>query len=247
MFCPVCRLEYRPGFTQCSDCGVALVEQLPDKEDSTASGPPADPDAMVPLWAGVASRQYDWICAALDRVHIHYEVSSLKSILISAARDQSSEIRVRAADYDAAERVLLDVGDSEDMSDKEPVAQARQDAAMANPLRIGQHVFNRVPDETEPDGDSSDSPEEIEEPETDSGQPPPNDYVEEFDPDDATREVWSGENAATAQFINECLSGVDIGCVIKATGNTSRALVMPQDEQRARKVIREIVDGAPMQ
>ena len=29
MFCPVCRGEYRPGFTVCSDCDVALVAELP--------------------------------------------------------------------------------------------------------------------------------------------------------------------------------------------------------------------------
>ena len=32
MFCPVCQLEYRDGFTMCSDCGVRLVsarEQAP--------------------------------------------------------------------------------------------------------------------------------------------------------------------------------------------------------------------------
>ena len=30
MFCPECRDEYRPGFTRCEDCGVDLVEKLPD-------------------------------------------------------------------------------------------------------------------------------------------------------------------------------------------------------------------------
>ena len=32
MICPNCRAEYRPGFTQCSDCGVELVESLPEEE-----------------------------------------------------------------------------------------------------------------------------------------------------------------------------------------------------------------------
>jgi hypothetical protein len=29
MFCPQCRAEYREGFTECSECQVHLVEQLP--------------------------------------------------------------------------------------------------------------------------------------------------------------------------------------------------------------------------
>ena len=30
MFCPKCRSEYRPGFEQCKDCGIALVAVLPN-------------------------------------------------------------------------------------------------------------------------------------------------------------------------------------------------------------------------
>jgi hypothetical protein len=33
MFCPVCRGEYREGFTFCSDCDVALVAELPRDPD----------------------------------------------------------------------------------------------------------------------------------------------------------------------------------------------------------------------
>lgn len=28
MICPRCHAEYRPGFTTCADCGIALVEEL---------------------------------------------------------------------------------------------------------------------------------------------------------------------------------------------------------------------------
>jgi len=33
MFCPSCGAEYRAGFVQCSDCGVELVETLPQAEE----------------------------------------------------------------------------------------------------------------------------------------------------------------------------------------------------------------------
>ena len=35
MFCPVCKAEYRPGFTQCSGCGVALVQALAAADEET--------------------------------------------------------------------------------------------------------------------------------------------------------------------------------------------------------------------
>lgn len=31
MFCPVCKAEYRRGFTRCSDCDVDLVRELPKR------------------------------------------------------------------------------------------------------------------------------------------------------------------------------------------------------------------------
>ena len=40
MFCPDCGAEYRPEFSECADCGVALVVTLPVEE-----GP--DPDAKI--------------------------------------------------------------------------------------------------------------------------------------------------------------------------------------------------------
>ena len=51
MFCPVCRDEYRPGFTRCTTCDAGLVEAL----DAAAPPPPlalilageAPPEAMA--------------------------------------------------------------------------------------------------------------------------------------------------------------------------------------------------------
>jgi putative acetyltransferase len=42
MFCPQCRSEYRPGFTECSECHVPLVAVLPPE-----SAVPAEPDARI--------------------------------------------------------------------------------------------------------------------------------------------------------------------------------------------------------
>jgi len=33
MICPECRAEYREGFETCADCGVLLVDSLPEAED----------------------------------------------------------------------------------------------------------------------------------------------------------------------------------------------------------------------
>jgi len=48
MFCPQCKSEYREGFTTCADCGVALVEALPDAE----AEPDQDEDWATVLESG---------------------------------------------------------------------------------------------------------------------------------------------------------------------------------------------------
>ena len=47
MFCPVCRDEYRPGFTRCASCDVALI----DAPDAVA------PPKTVPILAEVAAEE----------------------------------------------------------------------------------------------------------------------------------------------------------------------------------------------
>jgi putative acetyltransferase len=43
MFCPNCRSEYRPGFTQCSECNVPLLDTLPAESAAAV----AEPDARI--------------------------------------------------------------------------------------------------------------------------------------------------------------------------------------------------------
>ena len=38
MFCPACRVEYRSGFTRCTDCDVDLVQELPAEPVGTKTG-----------------------------------------------------------------------------------------------------------------------------------------------------------------------------------------------------------------
>jgi hypothetical protein len=49
VFCPVCKSEYRVGFTKCSDCATDLVDSLPEPVRASAS-----PDIVANelLWSG---------------------------------------------------------------------------------------------------------------------------------------------------------------------------------------------------
>jgi hypothetical protein len=79
------------------------------------------------------------------------------------------------------------------------------------------------------------------------GEAPTDDLPPEFYPEDATCEVWSGEDSYTAQFLSDSLRGVGIGCVVSGDDNKAHVFVLPDAEARAREVVREVVEGAPPQ
>jgi hypothetical protein len=100
-------------------------------------------------------------------------------------------------------------------------------------------------DESEYDRDNSDDP-------------PANDFVpDDFNPDDATVEVWHGDDLDLHNTLVECLTNVGIGCAthLEDTSNSSAPpapsakpnliFVLPSDEKRAREVIREIDNASP--
>ncbi len=47
MFCPVCKDEFRPGFTRCADCDADLVESLDAAPPERAARPAAPPAAAT--------------------------------------------------------------------------------------------------------------------------------------------------------------------------------------------------------
>lgn len=46
-WCPICKTEYRSGFTHCADCGAELVENLPESIVSASLYQPAQPAFLM--------------------------------------------------------------------------------------------------------------------------------------------------------------------------------------------------------
>ena len=68
----------------------------------------------------------------------------------------------------------------------------------------------------------------------------------EWNPKQATAEIWNGEDAGLAQILEDCLRENRIGFRREgAESGTLRLFVMPADETAAREILREVREGTP--
>ncbi len=72
------------------------------------------------------------------------------------------------------------------------------------------------------------------------------DYVpDDWDPEQATCEVWSGDDRAIAKNLCDCLRENGVGSRVPPEVMSLRILVLPGDEARAREIVREVIEQAP--
>jgi hypothetical protein len=239
MFCPICRTEYRPGFTKCADCGVALVDHLPTESLSGDEDAPKDSEGRELIWSGLSAKLYGAIRDALDDAGIaHTDVEKEFGTLPTFA--QSAQLiwidpRLRDAARSVLHKVLADT-DPEDMGQRDSNSDH---LAWMDPFNARREVYasQSEPPESAEGGELPESGADAE--------LPPDDAPEDFHPEDATSQVWTGEDMDSAQFLKDSLRGVGIGCVVSEDSGRGRVLVSPADEKRAREIVREVVEGAP--
>ena len=65
MFCPICKSEYREGFTLCDECNVKLVEELPEETIPREEG-------LIEIAASLQKSDIAIIKSLLDAENIDY-------------------------------------------------------------------------------------------------------------------------------------------------------------------------------
>ncbi len=220
MFCPNCRAEYRPGFSCCSDCDLALVERL--DETDVHSNYPELSDKPELLWTGTDAQLQGAIVDALEAAGITYHERRDK---VGVLRNWSQEVYAiftHARDHRAASAALQEV-------------TGRRESA---PADAGDDPGNSDSSlQAHPAADDEDELSDV-----------PPDYVpEDFDPDEATAEVWSGQNATTSENLVTCLSNIGIGAATDEFAGQLRIRVTPESQKRAQQMIRQIIEASEAQ
>jgi hypothetical protein len=249
MYCPVCGAEYRPGFTECSDCQVALVAEPPRASSEEES---AEYASYVTIWSGDDPLKHAEILEALEDAGIPTRSLNREDRSFHLVTMPAFEVFVPAELADSAQEAL------------------KQIAAIENPDEPGSGIFEIPADEDVPyEGNYED-----EEGDTRLHSPrrgPGRSLSAYAQDEEATVEAWSGQDAATANMIALSLRENEIPFRRdpdpSAAGTAESAdrrepqdrdsqsaareapattiFVFPEDERRAREIIGEILNAAP--
>jgi hypothetical protein len=230
MFCPQCKVEYRAGFARCSDCDLDLVHELPKTAIELADPEPGDPneDPFCSFWKGEDARVHAELCTVLDEAAIPHNTVFRRDHLFNMRNFPAYEIGVPFSLFERAENVVKAAYSTEEVAD------------------VGSGEFqlplleNSAP---------SRQPETLT-PSPDDHLPGPPTVGENADwfPEDATVKIWSGGKDQNGQFLVAALHENGIRCRLDNFDNhvqDQELYVLPEDENRAREIIREVIQGQP--
>ena len=169
MICPKCRAEYRPGFTVCADCHVALVEprelaaargaeparfdgagreRAADAAEDSAgqgfAGAPGDPDEdpFCSFWKGTDLRVCTEICTVLDEAGIPHTTIRRQDHLFNFNHQSPYEVGVPASLYEKAELAIKEAfGTEEDAVRLLPPPEEDPRSATLRSVWIGESLY----------------------------------------------------------------------------------------------------------
>ena len=214
MFCPHCTTEYRAGFSRCSDCGAQLVQHL---DAPVPKDRPQAADGPELLWTGTDMTISGAITAALNQSGIPHHTQTRDVGLLPGLAQPAYAIFVPARHHNAAQAVLEEARRQFE-DGQEELSKSTSDSESSNdPQGKDQSAFLDSAADAVP---------------------------EEYDPNDATAEVWSGNDAHTKDMLIASLHENGIGCELDSE-NHFRIRVMLGSAPRAREIVREVTEASP--
>lgn len=234
MYCPKCGAEYRPGYTSCADCGIDLVASPPaggtalaaflaDKPARSKDPGDSSDDPFCSFWKGNDARVCAELCTVLDEAGIPHKTVHRQDHLFNLNNQAGYELGVPASLYEKAELAVKEAfgTDEETGEDTVPLLPA-------------------------PDRDPADFEKGLRDAIEDA-----NEWLGPRYPEDATIEVWSGDATEiekdTKDMIEMALRESDVMNRSEEQKGKYKLLVLPEDEARAKEIVREVIEGTPME
>src|SRR5215470_15691335 len=218
MICPRCGAEYRQGYTSCADCGVDLVAATQEGGTALAafladeSARPKQPvgaseDPFCSFWKGNDARVCAELRTVLDEAGIPHKTVHRQDHLFNLNNQAGYELGVPASLYEKAELAVKEAFGTDEATGEDTV-----------PLLPA------------PDREPADFEKGLRDAIADA-----NEWLGPRYPEDATVEVWSGEDTQkdTKEMVEMSLRENDLPCRSEEENGRIKLMVLPEDEGRA--------------
>lgn len=233
----------------CADCEVPLVAQLPTPPNGQADSAEPGEDPFCAFWKGDDSRIHAELCELLDEQGIPHKTVRRADHLFNLNSRSAFQIGIPFSFFEKAEAAIKETYGSGDeiqpASGLLPPGTDHLPGTAKGLVWLDERLrAARADSELRPESAISKPPEESpswkKTEVTDTGWDPQNWYSE-----DATVEVWRGDQPELAEMIAASLQENQIHCRPSDSTPNYALFVLPGDEARAREIVREIIEGAP--
>jgi hypothetical protein len=257
MYCPQCKAEYRQGFTRCADCDVELVHEPPPagnglgtKAEASSRAEDSE-DPICSFWRGDDPRIHAELCELLNEEGIPHKTVRREDHLFNLNTRSGFEIGIPFSQFEKAEAAIEDAysGVEEEKKDAARLLSYGRGYAAelgdAFPWQPSLKGFARADGQDgEPENATVSAPEEhdMEVPsETRRPEWDPTDW----NPEEATLRVWSSKQSYPGEIIEMALRENQIHSRFERVAGSNAIFVLPEDEIRAREIVKEIVESKP--
>ena len=176
---------------------------------------PQDGLEVVSVWEGNDPSEYASVKDALEKAGIPVIDQESAGYFIFPSMRPKTEIYVSSINLEQAKKVLLDL---EAWDDGEEMTEGERES-----LELPE---SDIPDSNEQTSLAPDS-------------------ADNWDEDDPVAEVWNGDKEEFADTLTVCLREIGIGSRKITEAGHWRLVVRPEQESRAREVVREVVEASP--
>lgn len=233
----------------CADCEVPLAAQLPTPPSGPADSAEPGEDPFCAFWKGDDSRIHAELCELLDEQGIPHKTVRRADHLFNLNSRSAFQIGIPFSFFEKAEAAIKETYGSDDeiqpASNLLPPGTDHLPGAAKGLVWLDARLrAARADSELRPESAIPEPPEvspswekkEV----TDTGWDPQNWYSE-----DATVEVWSGDQLELGEMIAASLQENQIHSRSSNSSGNRALLVLPNDEARAREIVREIIEAVP--
>jgi hypothetical protein len=184
---------------------------------SSETAAPLKPSGVVAVWAGNNPAECVAVKDALTKAEIPFVDQSSNAYFIFRSMRPNTEICVPFIDEQRARKILLGFQGSLDIEELTP----EEIASLELPEASGDSQNEGVTIQSE--------------------------LSEDWDDEQPVSEIWKGDEEHFADTLIACLRENGIASHKIAEGNRWRLVVRPEQEARAKEIVREVVEARPPQ